>query len=82
MSVSVGGNNSLCVDTGSDLAESMETRDTLSWLDPTMSNCGWAGKTSSYNITVDEVEVAENKMIVLEHLLLLLIYSFLEGRVV
>lgn len=45
-----------------------------------MSNCGWAGKKSSYNITLDELEGVENKM--LEHSLLLLIYSFLEGRVV
>lgn len=70
------------VDTGSELAESMETRDALCWLDPTRANCAWACKTSNYNITLNEEEVAKNKMPVLKHLLLLLIYSFLEGRVV
>lgn len=72
----------MCVDTGSELAESMEIRDALCWLDPTRANCGWAGETSSYNITLNDEEVAENKMLVLKHLLLLLVYSFLEGRVV
>lgn len=71
----------MCVDTGSELAETVEIRDTLCWLDPTRANCGWAGETSSY-VTLDDEEVAENKMLVLKHLLLLLIYSFLEGRVV
>lgn len=70
MPESVGGNKSLCVDTGSELTESMETRDALRWLDPTRANCGWAGKTSSYKITLDEEEVAENKMLILKHLLL------------
>lgn len=82
MPKSAAGNKSFCVDTGSELAESVEIRDALCWLDPIRANCGWAGWTSSYNITLSEEEVAKNKMLVLKHLLLLLIYSFLESRVV
>lgn len=76
------GNKSLCVDTKFELAESVETRDALCWLDPTRANCGWARKTNRYNITLGEWEVAENKMPFLKHLLLLLTYSFLEDKVV
>ncbi|PKU33279.1 hypothetical protein llap_16418 [Limosa lapponica baueri] len=66
----------------SELAESRETRDDLGWLDPTRANCGWAGKTSSYDVTLDEEEVAESKTLILKHLLLLLMFIcyFLEGQ--
>lgn len=58
----------------------METRSALCWLDPTTrTDCGWAGKTSS-SITLNGDAVAENKLLVLNYLLLL-IRSFLEGRV-
>lgn len=82
MSEFVDGSKSLCVDTKFELAESTETRDALCWLDTTRANCGWASKTNRYNITLGEWEVAENKMPFLKHLLLLLIYSFLDGKVV
>lgn len=61
MSEYVDSNKTLWVESGSELEESMETRNAVCWLDPTRTNCGWAGKTSSY-ITLDGDATAENKI--------------------